>query len=202
MTIHSPDHTRLDLGSAPTPTRREAEAAVRTLLRHMGEDVEREGLVDTPARFLKAWNDLFSGYRIDPAAELGRTFEEVAGYDEIVVLKGTHFHSHCEHHVQPMNGSVDIAYLPAGRVVGLSKLSKVVEGFARRLQTQEALTAQIADAIEEGLRPRGLAVIVRARHQCMVSRGVAQDKAMTVTQTLRGVFRDEPREEARLWRLL
>ncbi|QDV09077.1 GTP cyclohydrolase 1 [Planctomycetes bacterium Poly30] len=183
-------------------TREEALKSVRTLLRYMGEDPEREGLLDTPKRFLKAWDDLFSGYRTDPREALERTFEEVAGYDEIVILRGTEFYSHCEHHVIPMKGTVDIAYLPNGRVVGLSKLSRVVEGYAKRLQTQEALTAEIGDAIEEVLRPRGVAVIVRAQHQCMAMRGVRQCGADTVTQTLRGAFRTDPVEEARLFRLL
>jgi len=187
---------------ADRPSRMEAREAVRTLLRYIGEDPEREGLVDTPERFVKAWGDLFSGYDRDPADELGRTFEDVAGYDEIVVLRGTRFHSHCEHHAIPMTGTVDIAYLPEGRVVGLSKLSKVVDVFARRLQTQEALTAQIADAIEDGLGPAGVAVVVRAQHQCMVMRGVAQEGAVTVTQTLRGAFDGDPALEARLHRLL
>lgn len=187
---------------AERPTRAEARDAVRTLLRYIGEDPEREGLVDTPERFVKAWGDLFSGYDRDPAEELGRTFEDVAGYDEMVVLRGTRFHSHCEHHAIPMTGTVDIAYLPDGKVVGLSKLSKVVDTLARRLQTQEALTAQIADAIEEGLAPAGVAVVVRAQHQCMVMRGVAQDGAVTVTQTLRGAFDGDATLETRLHRLL
>lgn len=183
-------------------TREEALKSVRTLLRYMGEDPEREGLIDTPKRFLKAWDDLFSGYGSDPREALERTFEEVAGYDEIVLLRGTEFFSHCEHHVIPMKGTVDIAYLPKGRVVGLSKLSRVVDGYARRLQTQEALTAQIANAIEDVLHPRGVAVIVRAQHQCMAMRGVRQCAADTITQTLRGAFRTDPAEEARLFRLL
>lgn len=183
-------------------SREEALQSVRTLLRYMGEDPDREGLIDTPKRFLKAWDDLFRGYGSDPRVELERTFEEVSGYDEIVILRGTEFFSHCEHHVIPMRGMVDIAYLPAGRVVGLSKLSRVVEGYARRLQTQEALTAQIGDAIEEVLCPRGVAVIVRAQHECMAMRGVKQGAAETVTQTLRGAFRTDPIEEARLFRLL
>lgn len=183
-------------------SREAALKSVRTLLRYIGEDPDREGLVDTPKRFLKAWGDLFAGYERDPSVELERTFEEVAGYDEIVVLRGAEFHSHCEHHVIPMRGTVDIAYLPAGRVVGLSKLVRLVDGYARRLQTQEALTAQIGDAIESVLEPRGVAVIVRARHQCMAMRGVRQPEAETLTQTLRGAFRDDPAEERRLMRLL
>lgn len=214
MTLHAPDpaaeiheqrRPRLAVAPAPgaeRPTRAEAREAVQTLLRYIGEDPEREGLVDTPERFVKAWGDLFSGYDRDPAEELGRTFEDVGGYDEMVVLRGTRFHSHCEHHAIPMTGTVDIAYLPDGKVVGLSKLSKVVDALARRLQTQEALTAQIADAIEEGLAPAGVAVVVRAQHQCMVMRGVAQDGAVTVTQTLRGAFAGDATLETRLHRLL
>lgn len=200
MTLQ-PSPRSLKVTPAPV-TREDALKSVRTLLRYMGEDPDREGLVDTPKRFLKAWDDLFSGYHSDPRESLERTFEEVAGYDEIVLLRGTEFFSHCEHHVIPMRGTVDIAYLPHGRVVGLSKLSRVVEGYARRLQTQEALTAQIGDAIEDVLRPRGVAVIVRAQHECMAMRGVRQCGAATVTQTLRGAFRDDPVEEARLFRLL
>lgn len=183
-------------------TESEALDAVRVLLRYIGEDPGREGLVETPSRVLKSWRELYGGYDEDPAAALERTFEDVAGFDEMIVLTGVEFHSHCEHHMIPMTGAVDIGYVPDGRVVGLSKLAKVVDGFARRLQTQEALTAEIAEAIHATLRPKGLGVIVRATHHCMVARGVAQNGAHTVTQTMRGTFAIDAEEEARFFRLL
>ncbi|MEM6568534.1 MAG: GTP cyclohydrolase I FolE [Planctomycetota bacterium] len=205
---HTDPHVRLrSLADAASrvpsrPSREEALQAVRTLLLHIGENPDREGLVDTPARFLKAWGDLFSGYDADPGESLGRTFEEVEGYDDIVLLQGVEFFSHCEHHVIPIRGTADIAYLPDRRVVGISKLARVVDAFARRLQTQEALTAQIADTIDGVLRPRGVAVTVRARHMCMEMRGVRQGGASTVTTALRGAFRTDEALQGRLDRML
>ncbi len=206
MTIHLPDRDAQLRPKPPSPSSRPSREAamesVRTLLAYIGEDPDREGLIDTPSRFVAAWNHLFSGYREDPRQLLGRTFEEVNGYDEIVVLRGTRFWSHCEHHVLPIRGRVDIAYLPNGRVVGLSKLSRLVEAYARRLQTQESLTAQIADAIESTLEPLGLVVVVRAEHQCMAMRGVEQCETSTATTALRGVFKEDGRLEARAFRLI
>ena len=181
------------------PTREEAEKAVRTLLRYIGEDTNREGLIDTPRRAVNALDDLYSGYDRDADDVLGRTFEEVSGYDEIVVLRDIALHSHCEHHMLPITGHVTIAYLPAGRVVGLSKLVHVVNIYARRLQTQETLTAQIAHTIQDSLAPRGVAVFVRAEHSCMVVRGVQAKGTETETSLLTGVFRDDAEQRGRLF---
>ena len=175
---------------------------MRVLLRFIGEDPTREGLTDTPRRVLNSWRELYGGYDDDPARALERTFEDVAGFEEMIVLTGIEFHSHCEHHMIPMTGIVDIGYVPDGRVVGLSKLAKVVDGFARRLQTQESLTAQITEAIQSTLRPKGLGVVVRATHHCMVARGVAQSGACTVTQSVRGTLASDPAQEARFFRLI
>ena len=179
--------------SLQRPTRREAEEAVATLLRWVGEDPAREGLVDTPARVAKTWEEMFSGYEQDPVAMLGRTFEEVGGYEDMVLMRGITFHSHCEHHAVPIHGVAHIAYIPDGKVVGLSKLARVVDIFAHRLQTQENLTAQIADAIHDALEPRGVAVMVEADHMCMVMRGIRKEGSRTMTATYRGSF--EAREE-------
>ena len=178
-------------------SRRAAEAAVRTLLSWAGDDPLREGLRDTPQRVLDAYGDWFSGYRIDPAEYLRRTFEEVGGYDEMVVLRDISFESHCEHHMAPIIGRVHIGYLPAEKVVGISKLARVVDGYARRLQVQEKLTAQIADCITEVLKPRGVGVVVDAVHQCMTTRGVHKPGVTMVTSRMLGVFRDhaETRQE-------
>lgn len=176
------------------PTRAEAEAAVETLLRWIGDEPGREGLIDTPRRTVNALADLYSGYDRDPVEVLGRTFEDVAGYDEIVVLRDIELRSHCEHHMLPISGSVTIAYKPAGRVVGLSKLVHVVEIFAKRLQTQEALTAQIANAVQGILQPQGTAVFVHAEHSCMVVRGVRAAGTRTTTSMLTGIFRDDASE--------
>lgn len=197
--IHGPANLRL---TGRRPARVEALTALRTLLAYIGEDPAREGLLDTPDRVLRAWEDSYGGYAVDPAAGLARTFEEVEGYDDFVLLKGIEFVSHCEHHMIPIHGSADIAYVPRSRVVGLSKLARVVDGYARRLQTQEALTAQVASAIEETLQPLGLAVLVRAQHHCMATRGVRQRKAETVTTVLRGSFLEDTRLEERFLRLV
>ncbi|HXB19709.1 MAG TPA: GTP cyclohydrolase I FolE [Steroidobacteraceae bacterium] len=174
-------------------SRRAAEEAVRALLRWAGDDPGREGLRDTPQRVVDAYRDWFSGYQIDPAAYLRRTFEEVAGYDEMIVLRDISFESHCEHHIAPMIGRVHIGYLPANKVVGISKLARVVDGYARRLQVQEKLTAQIADCIAEVLKPRGVGVVVDAAHECMTTRGVHKRSVSMVTSRMIGSFRSDAR---------
>lgn len=176
----------------PRPTRGEAEAAVETLLRWTGDDVSREGLRDTPARVARAFEDWFSGYAADPESYLARTFEEVEGYDEMVVLRGIRFESHCEHHLAPIIGQAHVGYLPSNRVVGISKLARVVDGYARRLQVQEKMTAQIANCIQKVLQPRGVAVVIEASHQCMTTRGVHKPGVSMVTSTMLGAFRDDP----------
>jgi GTP cyclohydrolase I len=177
----------------PKISRRAAEAAVRTLLRWAGDDPDREGLRDTPQRVVDAYRDWFSGYQGDPADYLRRTFEEVGGYDEMVVLRDISFESHCEHHIAPMIGRVHIGYLPADKVVGISKLARVVDGYARRLQVQEKLTAQIADCIADVLRPRGVGVVVDAVHECMTTRGVHKRNVSLVTSRMTGTFRSDAR---------
>jgi GTP cyclohydrolase I len=174
-------------------SRRAAEQAVRTLLSWAGEDPGREGLRDTPQRVVDAYRDWFSGYQIDPAAYLRRTFEEVGGYDEMIVLRDISFESHCEHHMAPIIGRVHIGYLPADKVVGISKLVRVVEGYARRFQVQENLTAQIADCITQVLRPRGVGVVVDAVHECMTTRGVHKRGVSMVTSRMTGTFRSDAR---------
>jgi GTP cyclohydrolase I len=184
------------------PTADEAEEAVRTLLRYIGEDPEREGLIETPARVIKSYSELFGGYSASTEDVLGRTFEEVAGYDDIVLVKDIPFFSHCEHHMVPIIGKAHVAYLPDGKVLGLSKIARTVDIFARRLQTQEAMTAQIADAIEETLKPRGIAVLVEADHMCMAMRGVQKAGTSTMTTVFKGVFKTDPREQARFFGML
>jgi len=174
------------------PTREEAEAAVRTLLRWAGDDPGREGLRDTPARVARAFEDWFSGYDEDPEEYLKRTFEEVEGYDDMIVLKDIRFESHCEHHLAPIIGKVHIGYLPNNKVVGISKLARVVDVFARRLQVQETMNAQIADCIQRVLEPKGVAVVIEATHQCMTTRGVHKPGVTMVTSTVHGHFRTNP----------
>ncbi len=174
----------------PRPSREEAEAAVRTLLRFAGDDPDREGLRDTPARVARSYGEHFRGYDEDPVAMLERTFHEVEGYDEIVLLRDIRLESHCEHHMAPITGRAHVAYLPDRRVVGISKLARVVDAFAHRLQIQEKLTAQIADTIHAVLRPRGTAVIVDATHGCMSTRGVHKAGVSMVTSRMLGAFRD------------
>ena len=170
------------------PTRAEAEAAVLTLLKWIGDDPAREGLLDTPARVVKAYEEMFGGYASDPTDILGRTFEEVAGYDDIVLVKDIEFHSHCEHHMVPIIGKAHIAYLPRDRVLGLSKIVRVVDIFARRLQTQETMTAQVAAAIDDALAPRGVAIMIEAEHMCMAMRGVRKSGSTTITTRFTGSF--------------
>ena len=177
-------------------TRQEAEEAVRTLLRWAGEDPTREGLRDTPARVVNAYRDWFAGYSVDPREYLRRTFEEVAGYDEMVVLRDIAFESHCEHHMAPITGKVHVGYLPDRKVVGISKLARVVEAFSRRLQVQEAMTAQIAHCIHDVLKPKGVGVVVEGVHQCMTTRGVRKQGVTMITSQLLGQFRSDPRTRA------
>jgi GTP cyclohydrolase I len=183
--------TRVQSGE-DRPSRSEAEAAIRTLLLWAGEDPSREGLLDTPARVAKAYEEFFSGYREDPEALLARTFEEVEGYDEMVVLRDIRVESHCEHHMVPIIGRAHVAYLPQSRVVGISKLARVVDAYAHRFQIQEKLTAQIANTINTVLQPRGVAVVIEAGHQCMSMRGVHKPGASMVTSRMLGAFRDDP----------
>jgi GTP cyclohydrolase I len=177
---------------ADRPSRKEAEAAVRTLLRWAGDDPGREGLRDTPARVIRAYEEFFAGYDTDPVALLARTFEEVEGYDEIVLLRNIRLESVCEHHMAPIIGRVHVGYLPDRRVVGISKLARVVEAYAKRLQIQEKLTAQIAAVISEVLEPRGVAVVIEAAHQCMTTRGVHKPGVTMTTSRMLGAFRDDP----------
>ena len=173
------------------PSRAEAEAAVRTLLAWAGDDPNRDGLRDTPRRVADAFEEYFSGYRLDPAAVLSKTFDETGGYDDLVMLRDIRVDSHCEHHLAPFLGVAHVAYLPNGRILGISKIARVVEIFARRLQTQEALTAQIAEAIETALRPRGVAVLIEAEHQCMTMRGVRQPGVKTITTRFTGALESD-----------
>lgn len=174
------------------PTKAEAEEAVRTLIRWAGDDPDREGLLGTPDRVVRAYEEFFAGYEQDPVDILKRTFEETDGYDEIVLLKDIRLESHCEHHMVPILGKVHVAYLPDRRVVGISKLARIVEVYAKRLQIQEKLTAQIANTINEVLQPRGVAVVIEAAHQCMTTRGVRNPGVTMVTSRMLGVFRDDP----------
>ena len=180
-----------DAFSCERPTREDAEDAVRTLIRWAGDDPSREGLVDTPARMVKAYEEYFSGYDVDPDEILKTTFEETNGYDEMVVLRDISFYSHCEHHIVPIVGKAHIAYLPDNRVVGISKLAHLVEAFARRLQIQEKLTAQIAGKVNDILQPKGVGVVLECVHQCMTTRGIKQEGASLVTSTMLGGFRED-----------
>ena len=178
------------------PTREEAEQAVRTLLQWVGEDPTREGLRGTPRRVARAFEDWCSGYSEDPVEFLRRTFEEVEGYDEMIVLRDIPFESHCEHHIAPIIGKAHVGYLPDSKVVGISKLARVVDAFARRLQVQESMTAQIAHCIQDVLKPRGVGVIIEGEHQCMTTRGVHKHGVSMITSQLLGVFRSDPRTRA------
>jgi len=174
------------------PSRAEAEMAVRTLISWAGDNPDREGLIDTPARVCRAYEQWFAGYDKDPAEFLQRTFEEAAGYDEMVVLRNIRFVSHCEHHMAPINGRAHIGYLPRDRVVGISKVARVVDAFSKRLQIQEKMTAEIANTLEAELQPHGVAVVVEGSHGCMTSRGVHQSQATMVSSRMLGLFRDQP----------
>jgi GTP cyclohydrolase I len=174
------------------PTREQAEDAIRTLLRWAGDDPEREGLQDTPSRVVRSYEEFFKGYEADPVEILERTFEETDGYDEMVLLRDIRFESHCEHHMAPIIGKAHVAYLPGRRVVGISKLARLVEAYAKRLQIQEKMTAQIANAIRNVLQPSGVAVVIEASHQCMTTRGIHKPGALMVTSRMLGAFRDNP----------
>jgi GTP cyclohydrolase I len=183
------------------PTQADAEAAVRTLIRWAGDDPDREGLADTPGRVARSYQEMFAGYEVEPREYLERTFEEVGGYDQLVVLRDIRFVSFCEHHMLPVIGRAQVGYLPTDRVVGISKLARVVRGFARRLQIQEKMTAEIAQAIDEVLRPQGVGVVIEAEHSCMTIRGVNSPGSTLTTSSLLGVVRDDPRTREEFLRL-
>ncbi len=185
-----------------TPTEQEAEEAVRVLLRWAGDDPAREGLIDTPRRVVRSFNEFFAGYKEDPAALLERTFEETDGYDEIVLLRDIRVESHCEHHLRPIIGHAHVAYLPGNRVVGISKLARVVDAFSKRLQIQEKMTAQIANVIQDVLQPRGVAVVIEATHECMTTRGVHKTGVTMMTSRMLGTFRDDPSTRRELMALI
>jgi GTP cyclohydrolase I len=191
-----------DEPGGPRPSRAEAEAAVATLLRWAGDDPTREGLADTPRRVAKAYEELFSGYAQDAPAVLSRVFHEAGGYRDLVLMRDIPFESHCEHHMIPFIGRVHMGYYPSGGVVGLSKLARLVDIYARRLQTQEKMTAQIAEAVETTLKPRGFAVLVEAEHLCMSMRGIAKHGATTLTSRFTGVFADDPNEQIRFMQMV
>lgn len=184
------------------PSRKKAEDAVHTLLLWAGEDPRREGLVDTPKRVAKAYEDWFSGYKQDPVQYLKRTFEEVEGYDEMIVLRDIAFESHCEHHMAPIIGKAHVGYLPNNKVVGISKLARVVDAFARRFQVQEKMTAQIANCIQDVLQPKGVGVVIDATHQCMTTRGIHKDGVSMVTSQMVGTFRKDARTRAEFLRMI
>jgi len=184
------------------PSRKQAEDAIRTLLLWAGEDTRREGLIDTPKRVARAYEDWFSGYSVNPYEFLERTFEEVEGYDEMIVLRDITFESHCEHHMAPIIGRAHVGYLPRNKVVGISKLARVVEAYARRFQVQEKMTAQIANCIQEVLQPKGVAVVVEAKHQCMTTRGVHKPGVSMVTSQMVGGFRTDARTRAEFLQMI
>ena len=184
------------------PTRKEAEAAVRTMLAWTGDNPDREGLVETPKRVVRAYEQFFAGYEMDPKQVLSKVFEEVEGYDEMVIVKDIRVESHCEHHIVPILGKAHVGYLPNKRIVGISKLARVVDIFGKRLQTQEVMTALIANVINEVLEPRGVAVVMNAKHQCMTTRGVHKPESSTITSTMLGAFRENPDTRAEFMNLI
>ncbi len=184
------------------PTREEAEAAVRTMLAWTGDNPDREGLVETPKRVVRAYEQFFAGYEMDPKDVLSKVFEEVEGYDEMVIVKDIRVESHCEHHIVPILGKAHVGYLPNKRIVGISKLARVVDIFGKRLQTQEVMTAQIANVINEVLEPKGVAVVMNAKHQCMTTRGVHKPESSTITSTMLGAFRENPDTRAEFMNLI
>ena len=184
------------------PTREEAEAAVRTMLAWTGDNPDREGLVETPKRVGRAYEQFFAGYEMDPKEVLSKVFEEVEGYDEMVIVKDIRVESHCEHHIVPILGKAHVGYLPNKRIVGISKLARVVDIFGKRLQTQEVMTAQIANVINEVLEPKGVAVVMNAKHQCMTTRGVHKPESSTITSTMLGAFRENPDTRAEFMNLI
>jgi len=194
----------IEIGKGPQitrPSREEAERAVRTLIAYAGDDPAREGLRDTPKRVVGAYEEFFAGYNDDPIEVLSRTFDDVGGYDDIVMLRDIELNSHCEHHMVPFIGKAHVAYFPTDRVVGLSKLARVVEVFGRRLQTQETMTAQIAETIDHVLKPKGVAVMIDAVHQCMSMRGVRKPGVATITTQFTGIFKEDPAQQARFMQL-
>ena len=198
----SPEDGDLVQGAPKVKVPKDVTEAVRTLIRWAGDDPDREGLLDTPARVARAWREYARGYAEDPALHLARTFEEVGGYDEIILLKDIPFQSHCEHHLAPIIGKAAIAYLPGDKVVGISKLARVLHGFARRLQVQERLTAQVADCIWENLEPKGVAVVIEASHACMTARGVGTPGVMMTTSRMMGIFRSDERSRREVLALM
>ena len=184
------------------PTREEAEAAVRTMLAWTGDNPDREGLVETPKRVVRAYEQFFAGYEMDPKEVLSKVFEEVEGYDEMVIVKDIRVESHCEHHIVPILGKAHVGYLPNKRIVGISKLARVVDIFGKRLQTQEVMTAQVANVINEVLEPKGVAVVMNAKHQCMTTRGVHKPESSTITSTMLGAFRENPDTRAEFMNLI
>jgi GTP cyclohydrolase IA len=186
----------------PKPTREEAEAAVKTLISWAGDNPNREGLIETPKRVVKSYEEFYSGYDQDPEEILSKVFEEVEGYDEIIIVKDIRLESHCEHHMVPILGKAHVAYIPDQRVVGISKLARVVDLFAKRLQTQETMTAQIADTIDRVLKPKGVAIVIDAAHQCMSSRGVLKTETSTVTSRMLGAFRENPKSRMEFMNLI
>jgi GTP cyclohydrolase IA len=202
MTTGTPEDGDLVASAPQVEVPKDVLQAVRTLIAWAGDDPAREGLLDTPARVARAWKEYARGYSEDPAVHLSRTFEEVGGYDEIVLLKDIPFQSHCEHHLAPIIGKASIAYLPRDKVVGISKLARVLHGYARRLQVQERLTAQVADCICEHLQPKGVAVVIEASHACMTARGVGTPGVMMTTSRMMGVFRQDERSRREVLALM
>ena len=203
--VKKANQAALEIGRGPQierPSKEQAMEAVRTLIAWAGDDPDREGVLDTPKRVVKAYQELFSGYNDCPIETLSRTFEDVGGYDDIVMLRDIEFNSHCEHHMVPFIGKAHVAYLPTDNVVGISKLARVVEIFARRLQTQETMTTQIAQAIDQSLKPRGVAVMIDAVHMCMSMRGINKRNVSTITTQFTGAFRDDPAWQARFMELV
>jgi|TARA_Y200000002_G_scaffold304770_1_gene260435 GTP cyclohydrolase I len=184
------------------PSREEAEEAVRTLICWTGDDPDREGLIETPKRVVKAYEEFFEGYDMDPEGVLQKTFEEVQGYDDAVIVRNIRVESHCEHHIVPIIGVAHVGYIPNNRVVGISKLARVIEIFGKRLQTQETMTAQIADTIQKVLEPKGVAVVVDASHQCMTTRGIHKTESSTITSRMLGAFRDNPETRSEFMNLI
>ena len=194
--------TRKILPKEDRPSQAEVEKAVKTLLEWIGEDTSREGLIDTPKRVAKAYLEMFGGYDMDASEALGRTFEEVGGYEDMVFVRDIQFHSHCEHHMVPIIGKAHVAYLPDGCVLGLSKIARTVDIFAKRLQTQENMTAQIAHTIDDALQPRGVAVVIEAEHMCMAMRGIRKQGSTTMTTSFTGAFHDSPAEQQNFFSML